>query len=61
MIIDFSISNFLSLKDEQIFNFNVEICRNHLPCNYSDYEDGKLRVLRTLRFLGLSLSECLTP
>ena len=55
MIVHFSISNFLSMKDEQVLNFNVETSRNHLPCNYSDY-DGKLQVLRTAGIFGANAS-----
>ena len=56
MIVDFSISNFLSVKDEQVLNFSVETSKNHLPCNYSDYEDGKLQVLRTAALFGANAS-----
>ena len=56
MIVDFSISNFLSVKDEKVLNFNVETSKDHLPCNYSDYEDGKLQVLRTAAIFGANAS-----
>jgi len=46
MIVDFSIKNFRSLKDEQILNFNVETGRDLLAANFTEYEDGKLAVLR---------------
>ena len=56
MIVDFSISNFLSVKDVQVLNFNVETSPKHLPFNYSDYEDGKLRVMRTAAVFGANAS-----
>ena len=55
MIVDFSISNFLSVKNEQVLNFYVETSQNHLPCNFSDY-DGKLQVLRTAGIFGANAS-----
>ncbi|MES0827707.1 AAA family ATPase [Ruegeria sp. SCP11] len=56
MIVDFSVTNFRSISDEQVLNFNVEAGRDRLACNYSVYEDGKIAVLRSAAILGANAS-----
>lgn len=56
MIVDFSVTNFRSLKDEQTLNFHVETGRERLACNYSEFEGGKLAVLRSGAIFGANAS-----
>lgn len=56
MIIDFSISNFRSFKDEQTLSMNVEGGRSRHPSNYTLIEDDRIAVLRSTAILGANAS-----
>ena len=56
MIIDLSVSNFRSFKDDQLFSMNVEGARNRHPSNYTLIEDGRIGVLRSAAILGANAS-----
>lgn len=56
MIVDFSISNFRSFKDEQTLSMNVEGGRSRHPSNYTLVEDDRIAVLRSAAILGANAS-----
>jgi uncharacterized protein len=56
MIVDFSISNFRSFKDEQTLSMNVESGRSRHPSNYTLVEDDRIAVLRSAAILGANAS-----
>lgn len=56
MIVDFTIKNFRSISDEQLFSMNVETGRHHLPDNYCSVADGKLNVLKIAGIYGANAS-----
>lgn len=56
MIIDLTVSNFLSIKNEQMLSFYADSNRSRLPENFSLFEDNKLAILRTCVILGSNAS-----
>jgi uncharacterized protein len=56
MIIDFSISNFRSFKDDQMLSMNVEGARTRHPSNYTLIEEERIAVLRSAAILGANAS-----
>jgi len=56
MIIDFTISNFRSFRDEQILSMNVEGARTRHPSNFSLVDDERFAVLRSAGILGANAS-----
>lgn len=56
MIIDFSVANFKSFQDEQLFSMNAENGLKRLPGNYSEIEDGKFSILRSAAIFGPNAS-----
>jgi uncharacterized protein len=56
MIVDFSISNFRSFKDDQMLSMHVEGARARHPSNYTLIEDDRIAVLRSAAVLGANAS-----
>jgi AAA15 family ATPase/GTPase len=56
MIIDFSISNFRSFKDDHMLSMHVEGLRTRHPSNYTLIEDDRIAVLRSAAVLGANAS-----
>jgi hypothetical protein len=56
MIIDFTITNFRSFRDEQMLSMNVEGSRKRLPTNFSLIEDERFAVLRSAGIFGANAS-----
>ena len=56
MIIDFSISNFRSFRDDQMLSMNVEGARGRHPSNFTLIEDDRIAVLRSAAVLGANAS-----
>ncbi len=56
MIIDFSVKNFRSFQNEQLFSMNVEGNRNSLPGNYTEIEGGKFSILKSACIFGPNAS-----
>jgi uncharacterized protein len=56
MIIDFSISNFRSFKDDHMLSMHVEGSRTRHPSNYTLVEDDRIAVLRSAAVLGANAS-----
>lgn len=56
MIIDFTVKNFRSIKDEQTFSLFAEGSKNHLPSNVCFPGDGKIGVLRSAGIYGPNAS-----
>ena len=56
MIVDFSVRNFKSFQNEQLFSMNVENSFNRLPGNFHEIEDGKFAVLRSAAVFGPNAS-----
>jgi len=52
MLVDFTISNFRSIRDEQTLSLNVEHARSRLPENFTLIEDGRYAILRSAAILG---------
>ena len=56
MIIDFTIKNFRSIKDEQTFSFYAEKSPDHFKDNIAYPSNGKIGVLRTSGIYGANAS-----
>ena len=56
MIIDLSISNFRSFRDNQLLSMYVESTRAQHPSNYSLIEEDRIAVLRSAAVLGANAS-----
>ncbi|MGY6709211.1 MAG: AAA family ATPase [Rhizobiaceae bacterium] len=56
MIIDFTISNFRSFRDEQMLSMNVEGSRKRYPSNFSLIDDDRFAVLRSAGIFGANAS-----
>lgn len=56
MIVDFTITNFRSIKDEQTFSLYAQGAPNHLPDNMAYPADKKIGVLRTSGIYGANAS-----
>lgn len=56
MIIDLTVRNFRSFRDEQTLSLNVETARARHPSNYSLVDNGRLAVLRSAAILGANAS-----
>jgi len=56
MIIDLTISNFRSFRDEQMLSMNVEGARTRHPSNFSLIEDDRIAVLRSAAIFGANAS-----
>jgi hypothetical protein len=56
MIVDLTVSNFRSIKDEQTFSLFAEGSRKHLSSNVSFPGDGKVGVLRSAGIYGPNAS-----
>jgi hypothetical protein len=56
MIVDLTISNFRSFRDEQTLSLNVEGSRNRHPSNFTLVEDERLAVLRSAGIFGANAS-----
>lgn len=56
MIVDFSLSNFRSFKDEQLFSMNVERGKNLHTLNFVEAIDGKVDLLKTAAVYGANAS-----
>ncbi|WP_372094441.1 ATP/GTP-binding protein [Tistrella mobilis] len=56
MIIDLSLSNFRSFKEDQLLSMNVESARHRHPSNFTLIEDGRIGVLRSAAILGANAS-----
>lgn len=56
MIIDFTVSNFRSFRDEQTLSMNVEGSRSRHASNFSLVEDERFAVLRTAGIFGANAS-----
>ena len=56
MIVDFTIRNFRSFRDEQMLSMNVEGARTRHPANFSLLEDERLAVLRSAGIFGANAS-----
>lgn len=56
MIIDFTIQNFRSIKDEQVFSLNVEKPKQHLATHVAYPGSGKIGALRSAGIYGANAS-----
>lgn len=56
MIVEFTIQNFRSIKDEQIFSFNVENPKQHLTQNVAYVAGARFGVLRSAGIYGANAS-----
>lgn len=56
MIIDFTIRNFRSIRDEKLFSMNVENPKSHLTENIAYPAGGKIGVLKTAGLYGANAS-----
>lgn len=56
MIIDFTIKNFRSIRDEKLFSMSVENPKNHLTENIAYPGGGKIGVLKTAGLYGANAS-----
>lgn len=56
MIVDFTIRNFRSFRDEQMLSMNVEGSRTRHPSNFSLVEDERFAVLRSAGIFGANAS-----
>ncbi|WP_283189308.1 ATP-binding protein [Pseudomonas sp. PMCC200344] len=56
MIIDFTVKNFRSLKNEQLFSMNVENPKSHLLDNVVTTDNERVNVLRTAGIYGANAS-----
>ncbi len=56
MIIDFTISNFRSIREKQTFSLFAESSSNHLAENVARPGDGKIGILRTAGIYGANAS-----
>ncbi|MFI3190118.1 abortive phage infection protein [Crenothrix sp. D3] len=56
MIVDFTVSNFRSIKDEQTFSLYVQIAGSHLPENISYPASDKIGVLKSAGLYGANAS-----
>ncbi|MEN9867462.1 MAG: hypothetical protein RL748_3052, partial [Pseudomonadota bacterium] len=56
MIIDFTIQNFRSIKDEQLFSMHVETPKQHLAQHVAYPADDKIGVLRSAGIYGANAS-----
>ncbi len=56
MIVDFTISNFRSLRDEQMISMSVEGARSRHATNFSLFESDRIAVLRSAAILGANAS-----
>ncbi|MFB9354443.1 AAA family ATPase [Sneathiella chinensis] len=56
MLIDFSVANFRSFQDEQLFSMNAEGGPKRLQGNYSDIENGRFSILRSAAIYGPNAS-----
>ena len=56
MIVDFTVTNFRSIKDEQVFSLYVETAGTHLPENVSYPAGDKIGVLKSAGIYGANAS-----
>jgi len=56
MIVDFTVTNFRSIKDEQVFSLYVETAGTHLPENVSCPAGDKIGVLKSAGIYGANAS-----
>lgn len=56
MIVDFTVTNFLSIKDEQTFSLHVSVPGTHLPEHVCYPAQDKIGVLRAAGFYGANAS-----
>ncbi|UQS13667.1 ATP/GTP-binding protein [Pseudomonas sp. HS6] len=56
MIIDLTIKNFRSFKDEQLFSMNVENPKSHLLQNIATTESERVNILKTVGIYGANAS-----
>ncbi len=56
MIVDFTVENFRSIKRPQTINLSVESNADRHRNNYSEFEEGRVKVLRSAVFLGANAS-----
>jgi AAA15 family ATPase/GTPase len=56
MIVDFTVSNFRSFRDEQMLSMNVEGPRLRHPSNFTLVDDERLAVLRSAGIFGANAS-----
>ena len=56
MIVDFTVSNFRSIKDEQTFSLYVQAAGTHLPDNVSYPAEDKIGVLKSAGLYGANAS-----
>jgi len=56
MIIDFTISNFRSIRQKQTFSLHAESSSNHLSNNVATPGNGNIKVLRTAGIYGANAS-----
>ncbi|MEW6370762.1 MAG: ATP-binding protein [Pseudomonadota bacterium] len=56
MIIDFTIKNFRSIKDEQVFSLHVDHPKSHLAAHVAFPGNGKIGVLRSAGIYGANAS-----
>jgi AAA15 family ATPase/GTPase len=56
MIVDFTIRNFRSFRDEQMLSMNVDGSRTRHPSNFSLVEDERFAVLRSAGIFGANAS-----
>jgi len=56
MIVDFTVTNFRSIQDEQLFSLYVETAGTHLPENVSYPAGDKIGVLKSAGFYGANAS-----
>lgn len=56
MIVDFSVTNFRSFQDEQLFSMNVEGGLSTLQGNFTEIEGGKYSILKSAAIFGPNAS-----
>lgn len=56
MIVDFSVTNFRSFQDEQLFSMNVETNKKSLQGNFTEIEDGNYSILKSAAIFGPNAS-----
>ncbi|MGK0291397.1 MAG: AAA15 family ATPase/GTPase [bacterium] len=56
MIVDFTIKNFRSIKEQQTFSLYAEKAKNHLESNIVHPDNGKIGVLRSAGIYGANAS-----
>lgn len=56
MIVDITVSNFRSFREEQMFSLSAERSFGRHPGNFSSFEEGKIHVLRSSAIFGANAS-----